>query len=163
MIMWIRIVVAVAVLVGAAGHSSAAGWERYGSDAMGYTVSIPTDRFALEEEIEGRLSFRQIDGTAQLDVFGVTNPEQLSVAEFQAMMEAADPNREITYRAAGASWFVLSGYLEGEPEPTIFYAKFMLNGRGTALSAFEISYPKAHKAEFNAVVERMEDSLTAPL
>jgi hypothetical protein len=160
--MWMRIVVAVAVLMGAAGYTSAASWERYVSDAMGYTLSIPIDRFALEEETQGRLSFRQIDGSAQLDVFGVTNPERLTVAEFQAMMEAADPNRHITYRAAGASWFVLSGYLEDELEPTIFYAKFMLNSRGTALSAFEISYPEAHKAQFNAVVERMEDSLTSP-
>ena len=160
--MWMRILVAAMVLMGAAGYAIAASWEQYVSDAMGYTLSIPLDRFALEEETPGRLTFRQIGGSAQLDVFGVTNPEHLTVAEFQAMMEAADPNRHITYRAAGASWFVLSGYLEDEPEPTIFYAKFMLNARGTALSAFEISYPEARKADFNRIVERMEDSLTSP-
>jgi hypothetical protein len=95
-------------------------------------------------------------------VFGVTNSERLTVHQFQEMMEAADPDRRITYRAAGKSWFVLSGYLENEGEPTIFYAKFMLNRRGTALSAFEISYPKAQQAQFNPLVEQMEDSLTAP-
>lgn len=153
---------AIAMLVGMAGHASAASWDRYASDTMGYSVEVPTERFVLEQETEGRLSFRQVDGAAQLDVFGVTNPERLTVAAFQAMMEAAAPNRRITYRAAGGSWFVLSGYLENEVEPTIFYAKFMLNGQGTALSAFEISYPRADRAEFDPLVERIEDSLTSP-
>ena len=145
-----------------ASEAGAESLERYASDAMGYSVGIPTDHFTLENETEGRLSFRQIEGSAQLDVFGVTNPDRLTVAEFQAMMEQADPNRRITYRAAGNSWFVLSGYLENEAEPTIFYAKFMLNRRSTALSAFEISYAEAERAEFDPLVERIEDSLTAP-
>jgi len=162
MTMWTKTMAAVAIVIGMACEADAASWERYASDAMGYSVRVPTDRFALELETEGRLSYRQINGTAQLDVFGVTNPERLTVAEFQAMMEAADPNRRITYRAAGNSWFVLSGYLEDEVEPTIFYAKFMLNRGGTALSAFEVSYPRAHRAEFDPLVEQMEDSLTSP-
>ncbi len=159
--MWIKMILVAAIVIGTAGHAAAASWDRYANDAMGYSVGVP-DRLALERESEGRVSFRQVDGSAQLDVFGVTNPERLTVGEFQAMMVAADPNRRITYRAAGRSWFVLSGYLEDEAEPTIFYAKFMLNGRGTAVSAFEISYPQADKAEFNPLVEQMQDSLTSP-
>ena len=88
--------------------------------------------------------------------------ERLNEAEFKALMEAADPNRRITYRAEGRSWFVLSGYLENEPEPTIFYAKVMINPSGTGLSAFEISYPQADKGKFDPVVEQMKDSLIAP-
>ena len=112
---------------------------------MGYSVTLPTDRFVIDRETYGRLSLREAEGAAQLDVFGVTNPERLTVPAFRAMMEAADPNRRIPYRAAGKSWFVLSGYLDSEPVPTIFFAKFMLNARGTALSAFAISYPEAKK------------------
>lgn len=140
----------------------AADWESYVSPDLGFSISVPMDRFAVTAESSGRVSLKEIGGTAQLDIFGVRNPEALSRREFERMMEAADPDRRITYRAAGRSWFVLSGYLEGEPEPTIFYAKFMLNRSGTSLSAFEISYPRAQKAEFDGIVERMEDSLTAP-
>lgn len=160
--MWFKMVLLVASLVVSAGHSSAASWERYANGSMGYSVSVPKDRFAVEKQTEGRMSYRDLHGSAQLDVFGVTNPERLTAAEFQALMEAADPNRRITYRAGGRSWFVLSGYLENEVEPTIFYAKFMLNNRGTALSAFEISYPQTDRAEFDPLVEQIENSLTSP-
>jgi hypothetical protein len=141
---------------------AAAEWQRYSNPEVGFSISLPTERFAVEKESPERLTLDEIGGSAQLDVFGVRNPERLTRRQFQAMMEAADPDRRITYRAAGRSWFVLSGYLEGEAEPTIFYAKFMLNPAGTALSAFEISYPKAQKRAFDATVERLEDSLTAP-
>lgn len=160
--MQIKRTIAAVAFVAMASQAYAADWQRYTNDAMGYSVSLPTDRFAIEKQTEGRLSLIEPGGSAQLDVFGVTNRDQLTVVEFRDMMEAADPNRRITYRAAGKSWFVLSGYLQNEPEPTIFYAKFMLNGRGTALSAFEISYPQIKRMEFDPLVERMEDSLTAP-
>jgi len=153
---------ALVLSLGLMGPAQADDWKRYTSAATGFSISLPTDRFAIEEETAGRLSLSEIDGTAQLDVFGVTNADRLTVAQFQDMMEAADPNRRITYRAVGKSWFVLSGYLADEKDPTIFYAKFMLNGAGTALSAFEISYPKAEKAEYDQVVERLEASLTSP-
>lgn len=137
-------------------------WERYTNSAAGFTIDLPLTRFDVEKQTPARLTLEETDGDAQLDVFGVTNSQTLTVAQFQAIMEAADPNRRITYRAAGRSWFVLSGYLDDQSEPTVFYAKFMLNRARTALSAFEISYPATRKAELDPMVERIEDSLTAP-
>lgn len=137
-------------------------WQLYTNAASGFTIDLPLSRFDVEQETSGRLTLHEVNGDVQLDVFGVTNPQQLTVAQFEAMMEAADPSRRITYRAGGRSWFVLSGYLKDLSEPTVFYAKFMLNRAGTALSAFEISYPATRKAELDPVVERIEDSLTAP-
>ncbi|MGN6487401.1 MAG: hypothetical protein ACTHLT_06230 [Devosia sp.] len=137
-------------------------WERYVNGDLGFSISVPMDSFAVTAESSGRVSMKEIGGTAQLDIFGVRNPQALSRREFERMMETADPNRRITYRAAGRSWFVLSGYLEDVAEPTIFYAKFMLNRSGTSLSAFEISYPRAEKAAYDAIVEGLEGSLTAP-
>jgi len=153
---------ALVLMLAMAAPASAQSWERYVNDGLGFSISLPTDSFTVTSESAGRLTLTEQGGTAQLDVFGVQNPEALSVAKFQKMMEAADESRRITYRANGRSWFVLSGYLEGEAEPTIFYAKFMLNAAGTALSAFEISYPRAQKARLDATVSRLEDSLTAP-
>ena len=158
--MHVRIAVVVFSL-GLVGAAQAENWQRY-EGSTGFTVSVPTERFAISSETPGRLSLSEIGGSAQLDIFGVTNPDRLSVGKFEKMMEAADPGRRITYRMAGRNWFVLSGYLDDEPAPTVFYAKFMLNRSGTALSAFEISYPASRKATFDALVEQMEDSLTSP-
>jgi hypothetical protein len=152
---------ALAICLALTGAALAEDWQRYDSPA-GFSISVPSGRFSVESETAGRLSLREEGGTAQIDVFGVTNAESLGVRQFRDMMEAADPSRRITYRAAGNSWFVLSGYLEDEPVPTVFYAKFMLNRAGTALSAFEISYPASRKSVFDRLVETMEDSLTSP-
>ncbi len=152
---------ALAICLALAGAALAEDWQRYYSPA-GFSISVPVGRFSVESESEGRLSLREEDGSAQIDVFGVTNAESLGVGQFMDMIEAADPSRRTTYRAAGNSWFVLSGYLDDEPVPTVFYAKFMLNREGTALSAFEISYPASRKFVFDPLVETMEDSLTSP-
>lgn len=141
--------------------ANAESWQPYRNDSVGFSVALPTSVFEVEEDTAARLSLSEVGGEAQLDVFGVINPD-LSAKEFRALIEAADSRRRITYRASGRSWFVLSGYLDGEPQPTIFYAKFMLNAKGTALSAFEISYPADRRAAFAPLVERMEDSLTSP-
>ena len=153
---------ALALLLALSSPAAAETWRRYLDAGSGFSISLPTDRFTLTDRSEGRLTFAERGGSAQLDVFGVENRDALSARQFRRMMEGADPHRRITYRAGGRSWFVLSGYIEGEAEPTIFYAKFMLNRSGTALSAFEISYPRSRKAEFDATVERLEDTLTAP-
>jgi hypothetical protein len=153
---------ALALMLTSTSPVLAETWQRYLDRELGFSISLPTERFALTDRSDGRLTLRESNGEAQLDVFGVENREALSARQFQKMMETADPNRRITYRARGRSWFVLSGYLGDEAQPTIFYAKFMLNRAGTALSAFEISYPRSRKAEFDATVERLEDSLTAP-
>jgi hypothetical protein len=160
--MAIKIGVLLMSVVALASPAMAETWQRYTNDELGFSISLPMDRFAVTRETAGRVTLEEVGGAAQLDIFGVRNPDALSVGEFQQMMEAADPDRRITYRAAGRSWFVLSGYLDGENEPAIFYAKFMLNAAGTALSAFEISYPRIEKAAYDDTVERLEDSLTRP-
>lgn len=152
---------ALAIYMGLTGATLAENWQRYDSPA-GFSISLPSDRFSVKSETAGRLSLKEDGGSAQIDVFGVTNAERLGVRQFRDMMESAVSSRRITYRAAGNSWFVLSGYLEDEVVPTVFYAKFILNRAGTALSAFEISYPASQKSVFDPVVETMEDSLTSP-
>ena len=157
----LRLAALLLALTTSAQPALAQDWERYFDEQLGFSIELP-GRFEATSSADGRLQLSEIGGAAQLEVFGVRNPEGLSVAEFRTMMEAADPMRRITYRRAGGNWFVFSGYLENEREPTIFYAKFMLNASRTAVSAFEISYPATDKVRFDATVERIEDSLTSP-
>ena len=72
---------------------------------------------------------------------------------------------EVTYRASGDNWVALSGYYsraDYEGDDLIFYAKFMFNDDGSHLSAFEISYPEGDRVRFDPIVERLEDTLSAP-
>lgn len=55
--------------------------------------------------------------------------------------------------------------IRGEEErgdELIFYAKFMFSTNLSHLAAFEASYPATDRKRFDAIVERMEDSLTSP-
>ncbi len=142
--------------------AAAQEWRRYVHPELGFSVSLPIGVFEVDDNVADRLHLSEAGGEAQLDVFGITNSEALSAVAFEELIEAADPARRITYRAGGRSWFVLSGFLDGETEPTIFYAKFLLSRDGRSVSAFEISYPENERARFDDMVERIEDSLTAP-
>jgi hypothetical protein len=156
----LRIVAVLLVL--SAMPAGAAEWRRFSHPEFGFSISLPMDVFAVDENTVDRLQMSEVGGEAQLDVFAVKNPEALSGADFRAMIEEADASRRITYRAGGRTWFVLSGYLDDEAEPTIFYAKFMLSRDGTSVSAFEMGYPEAERDRYDRMVERIEDSLTAP-
>lgn len=152
----------LAALGGLLLATPAAAWERYTHGNLGFSVQVPTHLFRIDSRANERLRLSEVDGAALLDIYGMRNPELTSIEDFAAMLEDADPSRRITYRAGGNSWYVLSGYLENEAEPTIFYAKFMLSRDGTALSAFELSYPAAERRRLDRVVEQMEDTLSAP-
>src|SRR5690606_5326981 len=83
-------------------------------------------------------------GDAMIEVYGGENADGLSAAGFADMLAGADRIAEVTYRAGGRSWFVLSGYYERlgfEDEELIFYAKFMFSPSRERFAAFEISYP----------------------
>ncbi len=129
--------------------AKAAEWSRYSE--FPFSIELPTGTFAVTEKSEQRLVLQDPESQAQIEVFGGINAEHLSVSEFREAVEAAaTANRVVTYRAAGRSWFVLSGYMADDEATTdlIFYAKFMFDPAATSFSAFEISYPSASRASF---------------
>jgi len=82
-----------------------------------------------------------------------------------AEVSRADRIREVTYRAQGRGWFVLSGYYQRDGEERqdlIFYAKFMFSSDRSVFSGFEISYPAANKRRLDRVVTRLEKSFRGP-
>lgn len=141
----------------------AEAWRHFLHPTLGFSVAVPAGVFEVVENRAGRLQLSEAGGGAQIEIFGTTNPEPMSPAEFREMIAKADPSRRITYRTGGRSWFALSGFLNGEAEPTIFYTKFMLSRDGRSVSAFEISYPADERGRFDDMVEGIEASLTAPL
>lgn len=154
------------MLLALASPSAVTGaeWVRHTDPVLGFSIALPEDGWQRQPGGDGRLQLLSADREVQLDVFGVDNTTGMPFAEFAEMIVAADPRRVITYRAGGDRWIVLSGYLgdEGAGRDTIFYAKFIGARDGRSLSAFEISYPRSDKAEMDAVVTRIEKSLTGP-
>ena len=81
------------------------------------------------------------------------------------MLDQGDVIGQVTYRAGGENWFVLSGYYASDSpsgEQMIFYTKFMFSGDGRRISAIEIGYPTEEKPFFDPIVVRLEQTLSAP-
>ncbi|RUT33021.1 hypothetical protein EMQ25_07805 [Arsenicitalea aurantiaca] len=142
------------------------GWEAYQNAELGYRIELPTGVLDGVEVIEtdAGVTLTAI-GPVQIDVLGSANMQGFTPDEFSATIEAADGLREVTYRASGNSWFVLSGFLRddaGTGEELIFYTKYLFNADRSAVSAFEVSYPASEKARLDPVVTRIEKSLRSP-
>jgi hypothetical protein len=139
-------------------------WSVYKNDLYQYGVAHPTAGFTASETGKG-LTLAEDGGRGQIDIYGATNPEGLGPAQFKDALAKAERIREITYTRNGRSWLAVSGYYRGDGErggDLIFYAKFMFSPDRSRLAAFEASYPVSDRQRFDAIVERMEDSLTAP-
>lgn len=73
----------------------------------------------------------------------------------QFVREDHEANENVTYRAAGKNWFVLSG-TRGD---RVFYTRYQLSHRNEIVNAFEISYPAALTSSYNPIAARISKSL----
>ena len=135
-------------------------WSRYSEPGVG--IDLPTGAFDIANRSPGRLRLTDDAREAQLEVFSGRNAHELSIADFQREVAAADPSRVVVYEASGRTWFVVSGYMpdpEGSEE-LIYYAKFLFDPTGSRFAAFELSYPRRLKASFDWTLTRLEKSLS---
>lgn len=158
----------ILVIVAAAGlpvSAQESGWAPYWHPDPGFTIDLPLDQFELDETDAAVTRLRHVEADALLEVYGGQNSDHLGLQEFIDFLSRADRIADITYRAAGRTWFVISGYYRreepGEPFP-IFYAKFMFTPDLESFSAFEISYPESERQRLAPVVEAPEESLRPP-
>lgn len=152
------------MIASTAGVAAAQGWAVYESPSYGYSVEYPTAGFTITESGKG-LALSTPDGRGQIDIYGAVNEGRLSPARFETVVKGAENIRKVTYRRRGRSWLAISGYYRadaGSSAGLIFYAKFMFSPDRRLLSAFEASYPASDKARYDVIIERMEDTLTAP-
>jgi hypothetical protein len=147
-------------------YSEDLDWRLYRDSVYDFSIELPFAVFEAALEGGRGLRLEQVGGgSAYLDVYGAQNVRGLSPQDFVSMLEQNDLVGEVTYRAGGKNWFVLSGYYTAErpdDEQMIFYTKFMFSQDGTRISAFEVSYPRGEKELFDAIVVRLEDTLSAP-
>lgn len=140
-------------------------WTNYVDDSFGFSVDLPLGLFEPNDEAGGQgMTLAEVGGSGQLSIYGGA-AQGLTLDQFAERLSAGPQVRSITYKAGGNSWFVLSGDYApdaAESTPLIFYTKVLLSPDGNRFSAFEISYPKAEKARYDTVIERLESSMTRP-
>jgi hypothetical protein len=150
----------------AQGDAGQVAWTSYIDPTYGFSVELPLGLFEPLEEVSDDPGMTLVEpgGSGQLSIYGGA-AQGLTLDEFAQRLSSGEQVRTITYRAGGQSWFVLSGdYTPDSPsdEALIFYTKVLLSPDGNSFSAFELSYPKDDKARYDAIVERIEDSMTRP-
>lgn len=157
---------AAIVLVASGGMASAQSpieWAVYDDTDYGFSAELPYGLFEPLEQDDGNgLTLVQTNGSGQISIYG-GDAAGLTLDSFEQRLSAGEDVREITYRASGNSWFVLSGlYEQPTGEPLIFYTKVLLSTDRQRFSAFEVSYDRSEKPQFDGIVDRIEDSFTRP-
>lgn len=130
-------------------------YSTYRNDRYGTFISYPSTYFLPEpapDSGDGR-RFVSVDGAARFYVFAQYNALGQSQAEQIAQDKAEPAHANPSYERVGIGWYVLSGITDGD----IYYRRVIENSSGL-IQVFEITYPVARKADFDAVVTYMANS-----
>jgi hypothetical protein len=133
-------------------------WKTYFNSRFGTSIAYPS-RFTpgRPPDNDDGQSFTADDG-AQLAVWGSLNALEHDVAGLEAFLrEDPKEGENITYRAAGKNWLVLSGTRKDR----VFYTRHLFSHKGEVVNAFQISYPADLAAAYGPIVARLSKSLHA--
>jgi len=149
------------LLIVTSTQAMADSWKLYVNARYGTVAEYPADRFRAgrpPDNGDGQ-SFTAKDG-AKLAIFAGLNVDNDTPAAYEQFLRSGGSDyQNVTYRAAGENWLVLSGY-RGD---TIFYEKYIFT-KGQDIDVIHglvVSYPRAAKAVYDPIVARMAQSLHA--
>jgi len=146
----------------ALAQTAADRWSDYVNARFGTAIVYPANRFSPDpppENDDGR-TFRAQDGAVLL-VFGQNNALEDTVASLEAGKTGED-YAQVTYRARGASWLVLSGFRDIEGTRSVYYEKTLFSRTGAVLHTMILTYPEARKSRYEPIIARIAGSLKAP-
>lgn len=128
--------------------SRADEYDCYVNHRYGYALAWPKRLLTPmgESDAKDGQVFAASDGSAELRCWGSFSdapPQTLPEALAEAL---AEPRRQVTYKHAGESFFVLSGHVDGR----IFYRRTIL-AHGV-LATFELTYDPSLKTLFDPVI-----------
>jgi hypothetical protein len=133
-------------------------WTRYVNDRFGTFITYPAALFTPQpppENDDGR-TFLSDDG-ARLLVFGRYNALDETLNEIEAALGGPD-YADITFRAHGRHWFVVSGYRSADGQAQIYYEKYSLAFDAQVVHAMVLSYPVAARKRYDAIVAKLAKS-----
>ena len=162
-----RLFLLLGLLTAAPAAAQTADWAQYVDPTYGYRIELPVIGFRIVEpqSADPVLRLEEEGGLGLIEVYGGPNTDGWTLAEFEQFLGQSERVAEVTYRAGGESWLVLSGYYrrEGfENESLIFYTKVMFSADRQSFAAFEFSYPENERVRYDPMVERVEDSFSGP-
>jgi hypothetical protein len=151
-----RAALVAAVLISAAGTTSAQAWRTYHNDRYGSTIEYPGFFQPGEPPaIDDGLAFSSADG-ASFSVFASYNASDFDLAGYQDfIVKNLAAGKVITYRAHGRDWFVISGTAGNDG---VFYERHRLSHGGEMTEGFVMSYPVGLKQKYDPIVARMAKS-----
>jgi len=152
------IVLAAALVL--AAPARAEDWQPYTDDHYEYQLELPLTSFRITHTQAGHLSLSEIGGDGVIDVYTGQNPKHLSANAFADKVSAVGEIKDITYRAGGRNWFVLSGHYTGDD--LIYHAKYIFSPDLRKVAGFEISYAVAEKSRMDPIVDHLEASFHGP-
>ncbi len=146
----------VAVFFWSAAAVAQHRWTTYHNARFGTTADYPADLFTVKERppdnSDGQ-TFRTADGSATLLIYGTHNIEEDTPRSY---VEKYFDKPEVTYKRTRSSFFVVSGVRNGE----IFYHRCNFPRQADGIiNCLELRYPAKEKAQWDAIVTRVSNSL----
>lgn len=152
-----KLLVAGAVLLPVGSAADPAQWASGRDDGFGFRYAYPQATFApIEGESKPSFHYFVSPASDAKLLFGAwSNKEGRTPDAFKQWLIAnTEGYDEVTYLPRGRTWFVLSGY-RGD---NIYYEKVMFSCGGHVVNVFAIAYPVSERAQYDPIVERVEDS-----
>lgn len=132
-----------------------AGEITYKNERFGTKASFPSEAFPqkLPAPVEGDgLAWASPDG-AQIFIYARENAGGETP---KTVIRTRGQTDDVTYKASGRSWAVVSGYRDGK----IFYERYIF--RGDLIHSVAIRYPRDERATYDKLVGPVTMSLKGP-
>lgn len=128
-----------------------ATYEKYVNARYGFSIDYPVFLTPGEEPDNGDgLKFTSSDGNSELVCYAGHNINEDTVGSLYN--QSISKYTDITYKAKGKNWFVISGNEDGK----IFYTKIFVDK--SCVSTFCITYPREKDEYYTPIVERISSS-----
>lgn len=137
--------------------AQAESWLAYVNPRFGSVIEYPERFRALRPPDNGDgQAFEAADG-ARLSISGSHNINDDTPASYEKFLRESGGNAyaEVTYRASGTDWLVLSGRRNGE----IYYERVLFDQAGETIHHLSIVYPAVLRNAYDPIVLRLSRSL----
>jgi hypothetical protein len=134
-----------------------AKWTVFVEPSLGTRMDLPSAVFSAADGAAYRgvgRQFKTADGRAALAIYSQRNDNRDTPASY-LRKNFVFPRAAISYERVTRNFFAVSGTREG----MIFYSRCNLSPTGATLHCFDMQFPAAEKAAWDAIVTRMSLSL----
>jgi hypothetical protein len=127
----------------------------YKNARFGYSLTYPSARFKPEPESakgDGR-KFYSHDRRAKIATFGAYNVDNYTMEQYRdKIIHDFDGYEQVTYSPRGKTWFVLSGYHNGN----VYYQKVMFSCDNEIINVLAVKWPVANREKYDPIIELLE-------